>query len=151
MLAAKPRYMLTRDGRFVRFFRFEDLDGKPEPASWGPVYPQGASAAVSKWRTVAKGRELLSAETRDYGAAVGAWIKGLNAAPRANYVSLKYVMPDYAAKCRAAFAAQAETDKRRWALGKRKSNSVGTLGLTIEEAYAQAMAQKAKRLASLTQ
>lgn len=30
MLSTKPRYMLTQDGRFVRFFRFEDLEGKPE-------------------------------------------------------------------------------------------------------------------------
>lgn len=34
----KPHYILTRDGRFVRPFRFEDLDGKPDPESWGPKY-----------------------------------------------------------------------------------------------------------------
>lgn len=34
----KPHYIITRDGRFVRPFRFEDLDGRPEPESWGPRY-----------------------------------------------------------------------------------------------------------------
>ena len=131
----------------ARPFDFADLQGKPEPSSWGPVYPQGGSAAVAKWRMVSKGRALSSEEARDYGAAVGEWIKGLNSVKAAPRVSLKYVMPDYAAKCRAAFAAAAGVDRREWADGKRKSNHVGSLGLTIAQAYAQAMADKAARLA----
>ena len=146
MLSTKPRYMLTRDGRFVRFFRFEDLEGKPEPASWGPCYPKTASQAVEKWRMAARGRELSPDESAAYGAAVGDWIRTLNAIKPAPRVSLKYVMPDHAAKCRAAMHAAAAADKRAWAFGGAKSNSVGLLGLTIGEAYARAMAEKAARL-----
>jgi hypothetical protein len=134
----------------ARPFRFEDLNGKPEPASWGPCYPKTASAAVEKWRMTARGRELSADEKRAYGQAVGEWIRGLNDIKPAPRVSLKYVMPDYAAKCRAAFAAAANADRREWALGARKSNCVGLLGLTIEQAYAQAMAEKAARLAGET-
>ena len=131
----------------ARPFRFEDLNGKPEPSSWGPVYPKTASAAVEKWRMTARGRELSQDEKRAYGQAVGEWIRGLNSIKPAPRVSLKYVMPDYAAMARAAFAAQANADRRDWALGKRKSNCVGLLGLTIAQAYAQAMAEKRARLA----
>ena len=128
----------------ARPFRFEDLQGKPEPASWGPTYPKTASAAVEKWRMTARGRELSPDEKRAYGAAVGEWIRGLNSIKPAPRVSLKYVMPDYAAKCRAEFAAKAEADKRAWALGKLKNDR----GETIAQAYARAMAEKAERLAS---
>jgi hypothetical protein len=134
----------------ARPFRFEDLNGKPEPSSWGPCYPKTASAAVEKWRMTARGRELSPDEKRAYGQAVGEWIRGLNSIKKATRVSLKYVMPDYAAMARAAFAAQANADRREWALGERKSNCVGLLGLTIEQAYAQAMAEKAARLAGET-
>jgi hypothetical protein len=130
----------------ARPFDFADLNGKPEPAAWGPVYPKTASAAVSKWRMVANGRELSSDEKRAYGRAVGEWIRGLNDVKPAARVSLKYVMPNYAAKCRAEFAAAAGRDRREWADGKAKSNLVGSLGLTIEQAYAKAMADKAARL-----
>jgi hypothetical protein len=133
----------------ARPFRFEDLNGKPEPSSWGPCYPKTASAAVEKWRMTARGRELSSEEKRAYGQAVGEWIRGLNDIKPAPRVSLVYVMPDYAAKCRAAFAAAANADRREWALGKSKSNCVGLLGLTIEQAYAQAMAEKRARLKAL--
>jgi hypothetical protein len=136
------------EGEYVaRPFRFEDLNGKPEPSSWGPAYPKTANQAVEKWRMTARGRELSRDEKRAYGQAVGEWIRGLNSIKPAPRVSLKYVMPDYAAKCRAAFAAAANADRREWADGKRKSNCVGLLGLTIEQAYAQAMADKASRLA----
>jgi hypothetical protein len=147
MLSTKPRYMLTGPGQFVRFFRFEDLQGKPEPEKWGPCYPKTASAAVEKWRMTARGRELSADEKRAYGQAVGQWIRGLNDVKPAPRVSLKYTMPDYAAKCRAEFAAAAGRDRREWADGKATSNLVGSLGLTLEQAYAQAMAQKASRLA----
>lgn len=131
----------------ARPFDFADLQGKPEPASWGPCYPKTASATVEKWRMTARGRELSPDEKRAYGQAVGEWIRGLNSIKPAPKISLKYVMPDYAAMARAAFAAAANADRREWALGKRKSNCVGLLGLTIEQAYAQAMAEKAARLA----
>jgi hypothetical protein len=134
----------------ARPFDFADLQGKPEPSSWGPVYPQTASAAVSKWRMTARGRELTVDEKRAYGQAVGEWIRGLNDIKPAAKLCLKYRMPDYAAKCRAEFAAAAGRDRRDWADGKLKSNLVGSLGLTLEQAYAAAMAQKAARLAGDT-
>ena len=130
----------------ARPFDFADLQGKPEPASWGPVYHKTASAKVEKWRMTAKGRELTVDEKRDYGAAVGEWIRGLNSIKRAPAVSLKYVMPDYAAKARAAFATAAKYDRQNWAEGRIKSNSIGWRGLTIKEAYAKAMAAKRARL-----
>lgn len=131
----------------ARPFDFADLQGKPEPSSWGPVYPKTASVAVEKWRMTARGRALSADEKRAYGQAVGEWIRGLNDVKPAPRVSLKYVMPDYAAKCRAELAAAAGRDRREWALGKMKSNLCGSLGLTIEQAYAKAMAEKALRLA----
>jgi len=128
----------------ARPFDFADLNGKAEPAAWGPVYPKTASAAVEKWRMAARGRDLSPDEKRAHGAAVGDWIKGLNSVKRPPRVSLKYVMPDYAAKCRAEFAATAAADKRAWALGQSKNDR----GETIAQAYARAMAEKAERLAN---
>jgi hypothetical protein len=127
----------------ARPFDFADLQGKPEPAKWGPTYPKTASQAVEKWRMTSRGRELSSDEKRAYGQAVGEWIRGLNDVKPAARVSLKYSMPNYAAKARAAFAAQAEADKRAWAAGKSKNDR----GETIAQAYARAMDEKAERLA----
>jgi hypothetical protein len=56
-------------------FRFEDLDGKPEPKSWGPLYP--TLPGVEKWRKIDRKRPLSPQETREYGAAVGAAIRAL--------------------------------------------------------------------------
>ena len=130
--------------RTAKPFRFEDLNGKPEPASWGPVYPKTASAAVSKWRMVANGRELSDAEKREYGAAVGEWIRTLNAIKPAAKISLEYKMPDFAAQARARFAADAARDRRAWALGKMKDSH----GRTIKQAYRDAMAAKRAREAT---
>jgi hypothetical protein len=132
----------------TRPFRFEDLNGKPEPEIWGPLYPKTASANVEQWRRIGRVRELSEAEKREHGAAVGDWIRSLNAIKPAPKLCLKYVRPNYAAKARAAFAAAAGADRREWAAGKAKSNAIGLWGLTIEQAYAQAMAEKAKRLAA---
>jgi hypothetical protein len=131
----------------ARPFDFADLQGKPEPEAWGPCYPKTASASVEKWRRQERVRALNDDEKRAYGRAVGEWIRGLNSVKRPAAVSLKYSMPDYAAKCRAEFAAAAGRDRREWADGKRKSDCVGSIGLTIAQAYAQAMAEKAARLA----
>ena len=128
-------------------FRFEDLNGKPEPASWGPVYPKTASAAVEKWRMAARGRALTADEKRAYGHAVGEWIRNLNAIKPAPRVSLEYKMPDFAAQARARFAADAARDRREWALGKLKDSH----GRTIKQAYAQAMAAKRAREAAEAQ
>ena len=56
-------------------FRFEDLNGQPEPKTWGPVYP--TLPGVEKWRKLERKRELTPAETREYGASVGAAIRAL--------------------------------------------------------------------------
>jgi hypothetical protein len=123
-------------------FRFEDLNGKPEPAAWGPAYPKTASASVEKWRMTARGRELSADEKRAYGQAVGDWIKALNSIKPAPRLSLDYKMPDYAAKCRAEFAAAAGRDRLNWALGKSKDGQ----GLNIKQRYALAMEAKRARL-----
>jgi hypothetical protein len=94
-----------------------------------------------------RGRALSSDEKLEYGQAVGEWIRGLNDVKPAARVSLKYSMPNYAAKCRGEFAAAAGRDRREWADGKAKSGVVGLNGLTIEQAYAKAMDEKALRLA----
>jgi hypothetical protein len=128
----------------ARPFDFADLQGRAEPCAWGPTYPKTASAKVEKWRMTARGRELSSDEKREYGQAVGEWIRGLNAIAPAPRVSLKYVMPNYAAMARARFAADAARDRRDWADGKSKNDR----GETIAQAYARAMAEKAERLAN---
>jgi hypothetical protein len=107
-----------------RPFRFEDLAGRPEPESWGPVYPKTASQAVEKWRAIARGRELTADESRSYGAAVHAWIRALN-----NPGARRHAIPDtdlhycYSSARRrgqllAAFHAQAATDRRKWAMSR---------------------------------
>lgn len=130
----------------TRPFRFEDLHGKPEPASWGPAYPKTASAAVEKWRRVSLGRDLSPDEMREYGASVGAWIRGLNAVKGHARISLActaFNPAKHRAALRAAFQAQAGADRRAWALGQSKNER----NETIREAYARAMAEKAARLA----
>lgn len=136
----------------ARPFRFEDLNGKPEPEKWGPCYPKTASAAVEKWRRIERVRELEPHEKREYGATVGAWIRALNnpAVKRheipASDLHYKFSGAKHCAKIRAAFAAQAAADRREWASDKLKSNSVGHSGLTIRQAYALAMDEKRARL-----
>lgn len=140
----------------ARPFRFEDLNGKPEPAHWGPAYPKTASASIEKWRQVARGRELSSEEARAYGQAVHAWIRGLNAPKRApdtlpersNSASGQageFDAAKYRATLRARFHAQAASDRLAWATGKLKDSH----GRTIRQAYAAAMAEKRARQAAL--
>lgn len=140
----------------VRPFRFEDLNGRPEPASWGPVYPKTAGASVEKWRAVSRGRELTQLESKAYGQAVHAWIRGLNAPKRApdtlpersNSASGQageFDAAKYRATLRARFHAQAASDRLAWATGKLKDSH----GRTIRQAYAAAMAEKRARQAAL--
>jgi hypothetical protein len=129
----------------VRPFDFADLQGKPEPESWGPVYPKTASAAVEKWRKVSLGRELTAQETAAYGDAVGQWIRALNQPAGHKPLSLKTTAITCAqirAACKARFAADAARDRREWALGKLKDAA----GHTIGQAYDLAMAAKRNRL-----
>ena len=124
-------------------FRFEDLNGEPEPAAWGPIYPKTASAAAEKWRMTARGRELTVDEKRAYGHAVGEWIRNLNAIKPAAKISLEYKMPDFAAQARARFAADAARDRREWALGKAKNCH----GLTIRSLPRAMNAKRAREAA----
>lgn len=142
----------------IRPFRFEDLNGRPEPASWGPVYPKTASASVEKWRAIARGRELTAGETCLYGQAVHAWINALNAPKRApDTLSTKsnsasgqaheFDAAKYRATLRAQLHAQAAADRLAWATGKAKDSH----GRTIRQAYAAAMAEKRARQAALVE
>jgi hypothetical protein len=147
-MTMKPHHTF-KDGKIVRIgrpFRFEDLEGKPEPESWGPVYPKTASAAVEKWRKLSSHRDLSPSEVRDYGRAVHAWIQGLNApkkaantlSERSNCASRQtttFSAKKHRAALIAAFHADAERDRREWALGRARDCS----GRTIREAYAAAM------------
>lgn len=137
----------------IRPFRFEDLNGRPEPAHWGPVYPKTASASVEKWRSIARGRDLSSEEARAYGAAVHAWIRALNALKKtagtlpstSNCASgqvEEFDAAKYRASLRARFHAQAASDRLAWASGKAKDSQ----GRTIREAYRDAMKAKCARL-----
>lgn len=136
-----------------RPFRFEDLNGRPEPASWGPTYPKTASAAVEKWRALARGRELTASETCLYGQAVHAWIRALNRPKRApDTLSARSICASgqanefdaakHRASLRARLHAQAASDRLAWATGKLKDPA----GRTIREAYAAAMREKRARL-----
>lgn len=137
----------------ARPFDFADLNGKPEPESWGPCYPKTASASVEKWHAIARGRELTADESAAYGQAVHAWIRALNAPKRApdtlpersNSASGQageFSAAKHRATLRANLHAQAAADRLAWALGKAKDSR----GLTIRQAYAQAMAEKRARM-----
>lgn len=148
-----------REAAQARPFRFEDLNGKPEPERWGPCYPKTASAAVEKWRATARGRELTADESRGYGQAVHAWIRTLNAPKRAantlpeksNCASgqaLEFDAVKYRASMHAKFHAQAAADRLAWAQGKSKGFAKGERGLTITQVYTRAIAEKRARHAS---
>jgi hypothetical protein len=135
-------------GYRVRPFRFEDLNGAPEPEKWGPLYPTGGSAAVEKWRKASRGRDLAAFETRAYGAAVGAWIRGLNAPKKApNTLSTAsncasgqwgdFSAAKHRAKLKAEFAADAARDRKAWALGKLEDSNGRTIGMRYEMAMAE--------------
>lgn len=106
----------------ARPFDFADLQGKLEPERWGPKYSKPAKRARFNDETNIP-TNCASGQKRCFSAA------------------------KHRAKIKAEFAARAAADQREWALGKAKSNCVGLLGLTIEQAYAKAMAEKATRLA----
>lgn len=137
----------------VRPFRFEDLNGKPEPESWGPCYPKTASAAVEKWRRLARVRELTTDEKREYGAAVGTWIRGLNNPAQKRWrvpaTDLHYhkhfTCESIRGKLRAKFAAAANAERLSWALGGARPSLKGSTN-DIKRDYAAAMREKRARL-----
>lgn len=151
---AKQRDMTIAEAELeaAKPFRFEDLNGEPEPEAWGKRYP--ALPSVDKWRKLANKRELTAEETRAYGASVGAAIRLLqrqeligSTTGKISLACTAFNAKKHRATLAAAFHAGCAADKRAWAFGGAKSLSVGSNGQTIEEAYEAAMAAKAKRLA----
>jgi hypothetical protein len=104
----------------ARPFRFEDLNGEPEPEKWGPKYSKPVKRARFNDETNIP-TNCASGQKRCFDAA------------------------KHRAKLRAEFAALANADKREWALGKSKNDR----GETIEQAYALAMKAKRARLEAL--
>lgn len=139
-----------------RPFRFEDLEGKPEPEKWGPTYPKTASAAVEKWRQIARGRELTRDETDSYGEAVHAWIRSLNKPKRepdtlsersncASGQATEFNAAKHRATLKAMFHAHSASDRLAWAKGESKGFAKGERELTIKQVYEHAMAEKRSR------
>lgn len=138
-LAAKELEKRTRP------FRFEDLEGKPEPEKWGPCYPKTASAAVEKWRKAARLRDLTEDEARQYGAAVHAWIGSLNAVKPHHGLALasnsasgqptEFSAAMHRRKLLGELHSAAARDRAAWAISKE-----------IGEAYKAAMEVKRARL-----
>ncbi len=100
----------------VRPFRFEDLNGRPEPASWGPKYSKPVK------------RKAFNDETN---------IPTNCASGQKHCFSAE----KHRATLRAKFHAQAAADRLAWASGKLKDSQ----GRTIREAYALAMREKRSR------
>jgi hypothetical protein len=105
----------------ARPFRFEDLDGRPEPKSWGPIYS----------KPIAKPRVWNDETNIPTNCASGQ--------------KRCFDAEKHRAKIRAEFAATAAREMREWALGKSKNCQ----GLTIRQAYALAMKVKRARLEAL--
>jgi hypothetical protein len=105
----------------ARPFRFEDLNGRPEPTSWGPKYSKPI-AKPRAWNDETNiPTNCASGQKRCFDAA------------------------KHRAKIRAEFAATAARECREWALGKSKNCQ----GLTIKQAYALAMKEKRGLLEAL--
>jgi len=94
----------------TRPFRFEDLNGAPEPEKWGPKYskPSKASPTVDRFPT-----NCASGQKYDFDAA------------------------KHRAKLRAEFAALANADKREWAAGKSKNDRGETIAQAYARAMAE--------------
>jgi hypothetical protein len=104
--------------RNARPFRFEDLNGKPEPKAWGPIYTKPVKAKRPCNDETHIPTNCASGQKRCFDAA------------------------KHRAKIRAEFAATANAERLAWALGKAKNCQ----GLTIRQAYALAMKAKRARL-----
>jgi hypothetical protein len=104
----------------ARPFNFADLNGRPEPESWGPKYSKPVKTArVSADRFPTN---CASGQKFDFDAA------------------------KHRAKIRAEFSATAGRERREWALGKQKNER----GETIGQAYKRVMREKrARELAEL--
>lgn len=94
----------------TRPFRFEDLNGAPEPEKWGPKYskPTKAAPAIDRFPT-----NCASGQKRCFDAA------------------------KHRAKLRAEFAARAAADRREWALGKLRNDRGETIAQAYARAMAE--------------
>jgi hypothetical protein len=103
----------------TRPFRFEDLNGKPEPESWGPKYSKppkpGRKVDIDRWPS-----NCASGQKYDFDAA------------------------KHRAKLRAEFAAQANADRKAWAEGRLTIQRPGFCG-NIYEAYQRAPKYKPRK------
>lgn len=106
----------------MRPFRFEDLNGKPEPDKWGPKYSKppktDRKVSIDRFPT-----NCASGQKYDFDCA------------------------KYRNQMRARFAAEANADKLAWATGKLTLHRVGMRPGSIELVYKLAMAEKRARLA----
>jgi hypothetical protein len=120
-ITAKTRE--TETAAAAKPFRFEDLNGKPEPEAWGPAYD------IKKRRGQSVGDAVREAQNR--------WWR--NDPPfksnSASGQSGEFNAKKYRAQLQASFMAQCNKDKRDWAMGQ-----------AIRDAYEAAMAAKRKRL-----
>jgi hypothetical protein len=110
------------DEERTRPFRFEDLNGKPEPEAWGPKYskPQKARRVNDETNIPTN---CASGQKGDFSAA------------------------KHRAKIKAEFAAVAHAERRAWANGLPRPGSYNKKD-TIVQAYERAMAEKRARQAS---
>jgi hypothetical protein len=125
-------------------FRFEDLNGEPEPEKWGPVYNL-SSASLEKWRKIACGRELTADEASAYGQAVHAAVRAANAPKKA-----PNTLPT-SSNCASGQATTFSAAKHRAKLIGELRSAVArerlawATGEGIREAYARAMVDKRNR------
>jgi hypothetical protein len=103
--------------RIARPFRFEDLNGEPEPKKWGPLYSRPVKAKRSFNDETNIPTNCVSGQKHDFDAA------------------------KHRAKMLAELHAQAASDRLAWARGKVRDNR----GRTIREAYRDAMKEKRAR------
>jgi hypothetical protein len=116
-------------------FRFEDLNGEPEPESWGPTYDikrkrgQSVSDAVREAQARVWKRDKVFHTNSASGQA------------------FEFSASKHRARMKAEFTAQCNADRRAWAEGRLTIDRPGFSG-NIVAAYAQAMADKRARLAT---
>jgi hypothetical protein len=103
---------------FFRPFRFEDLNGRPEPKRWGPLYSRPVKSKRPFNDETNIPTNCPSGQKHDFDAA------------------------KHRAKMLAELHALAQKEKIAWAIGKAKGHLVGTNGLTIGQVYVRAMARK---------
>jgi hypothetical protein len=106
-------------------FRFEDLAGKPEPESWGPVY-----------NIKRKRGQTVSEAVREAQAQVWKRDPPFHS-NSASGQAFEFSAAKHRARMKSEFTAQCNAERRAWAVSS-----------AIVTAYEQAMAAKRARLAA---